>query len=462
MLTLFSGGKHRDCSGTTRRDFLRVGTLGIGGLSLPWLMQQQAQAAGGESFIRDKSVVFLYLNGGPSHIETWEPKMTAPVEFRSMTGEVKTSLPGVTFGGTFPKLAAHADKVAVVRSFSSGTGNHKAGTVRILSGGSRDSDRDTKGYGLGAAYARLRGSNHPETGIPTFTQFIDESGERAYTNGKKRFNNGNNPGELGSAYAAFDPGGKGAMKSNMQLKLSADRFSDRRGLLKQLDKVRRKLDDTSSVGELKRQAFDLILGSARDAFDLKKEDAKTLAKYDTRHMTVGFKAPHPSPLGRHLLLARRLCEAGCGFVAINSPAWDMHKGGNNPGILKGMNTWSPHVDHAVSAFLEDVAARGLSDRILLVITGEMGRTPRINKKGGRDHWGNLCSLMLAGGGWKMGQVIGQSDKQAGRPATDRIGPENLMATIMRTLFDVGKLRVQRGLPSKLVKTIDSTDPIPFL
>lgn len=462
MLTLFNGNKHRDCTGTSRRDFLRVGTLGLGGLSLPWLLQQQAAAATGESFVRDKSVVFLYLNGGPSHIETWEPKMQAPVEFRSMTGEVKTSLPGVTFGGTFPKLAKLAHKVAVVRSFTSGTSNHKAGTVRILSGGSRGSERDTNGYGLGAAYSRLRGTNHPETGIPTFAQFLDESRDKAYTNGTKRFTDGNHPGELGGAYAAFDPGGKGPMKNNMQLKLAADRFSDRRGLLKELDKVRRKIDDTESIGALKRQAFDLILGSARDAFDLKKEDAKTLAKYDTRHMQVGYKDKHPSPLGRHLLLARRLCEAGCGFITINSPAWDMHRGGNNPGIIEGMNTWGPHVDHAVSAFLEDLSDRGMSDKILLVITGEMGRTPRINKKGGRDHWGNLCSLMLAGGGWKMGQVVGRSDKQAGRPATDRIGPENLMATVMHTLFDVGKLRVERGLPSELVKNIDQADPIPQL
>jgi len=462
MLTLLGNGQHRDCSGTTRRDFLRVGALGLGGLSLPWMLQQQAHAASGESFIRDKAVVFLYLNGGPSHIETWDPKMSAPVEFRSMTGEVKTSLPGVSFGGTFPKLAKLADKLAVVRSFSSGTGSHKAGTVRILSGGSRDSERDTKGHGLGAAYSRLRGTNHPVTGIPTFTKFIDISKERSYTNGKKRFNAGNEPGELGSAYSAFDPGGDGPMKNNMQLKLPADRFADRRGLLKKLDSVRRKIDDTESLGELKRQAFDLILGSAREAFDLSKENPKTVKQYDTSHMTVGFKDPHPSPLGKHLLLARRLCEAGCGFVAINSPAWDMHQGGNNPGILRGMRTWSPHVDHAVSAFVEDLESRGLTDRILLVITGEMGRTPRINKKGGRDHWGNLTSLMLHGGGWKMGQVIGRSDKQAARPATDRLGPENLMATIMHTLFDVGQLRIQRGLPSELVKTIDATEALPQL
>ncbi len=459
MLTLFSGGKSRDCSGHTRREFLQVGAMGLGGLTLPWLLETKATAAADVNFVKDKSVVFLYLNGGPSHIETWDPKMTAPVEIRSMLGEVKTNIPGITFGSSFPKIASVADKLCVVRSFSSGTGSHTGGTVRVLAGGTRGSDKDNDGFSLGAMYSRLRGTNHPATGMPTFAQFIDEGTEKSYTNGKKRFIAGNHPGTLGAAYAAFDPSGKGPLTNNMALRMPSDRFTDRRDLLKSLDDVRRKVDKTGSIASYQRQAFDLILGSARDAFDLSKEEKSVVDKYDTSHMTIGYRAPHPSPLGKHMLLARRLCEAGCGFVTINSPAWDMHEGGNNPGIQKGFSIWGPHLDHAVSTFVQDVADRGLSDKILLVISGEMGRTPRINKKGGRDHWGGLCSLLLSGGGLNMGQVIGQSDKTAGKPATDPLGPKDLLATIMHTLFDAGQLRVQRGLPRELIKLVEDNKPI---
>ncbi len=459
MLTFFSGGTSRDCSGQTRREFLQAGALGLGGLTLPWLLQQKARAAATPDFVTGKSVVLLYLNGGPSHIETWDPNMNLPVEIRSMTGEVKTSIPGVTFGGSFPKIGAQAHRLAVVRSFSSGTGSHTGGTTRILGGGTRDSDKDSKGYSMGAMYSRLRGSNDPVTGLPTFAQMIDVTNEASYTNGKKRFEAGNQPGTLGAAYAAFDPSGEGPLKQNLALKMSAERFGQRRDLLAALDRLQRHVDDSGGIGEYRRQAFDLILGSARQALDLTKEDPRIVRQYDTSHMTVGFKAPHPSPLGKHLLLARRLCEAGCGFVTINSPAWDMHEGGNNPGILKGFNTWGPHVDHAVSAFIEDLHQRGLSDNILLVITGEMGRTPRINKKGGRDHWGNLCSLLIAGGGLRMGQAVGQSDRSGGKPATDPYGPQNLMSTIMHTVFDVGVLRVTRGVPRELVSLVEKEKPI---
>jgi uncharacterized protein (DUF1501 family) len=151
------------------------------------------------------------------------------------------------------------------------------------------------------------------------------------------------------------------------------------------------------------------------------------------------------------LLARRLCERGCGFVTVTTNfVWDMHADSNNAGVAEGMRYMGLPMDHAISAFLEDVEARGLSDRILLVCCGEMGRTPRINKNGGRDHWGNLAPLLLAGGGLNMGQVIGRSTRNGGEPATQPVTIQNLVATIMHTLFDVGKLRVQRGLPLQML------------
>jgi uncharacterized protein (DUF1501 family) len=164
-------------------------------------------------------------------------------------------------------------------------------------------------------------------------------------------------------------------------------------------------------------------------------------------------------LGKLLLLARRLCEAGCGFVTVTTNfVWDNHADANNTGVVEGMRYCGVPLDHAVSAFLEDVEERGLSDKILLVCCGEMGRTPRLNKNGGRDHWGGLAPLLLAGGRLKMGQVIGQSTRDAGEPAGEPVRISNLVSTIMQTLFDVGELRVTRGVPAEVLRAA-AAEPI---
>ena len=161
-----------------------------------------------------------------------------------------------------------------------------------------------------------------------------------------------------------------------------------------------------------------------------------------------------------MLLARRLCEAGCGFVTVTTNfVWDMHADQNNAGVEEGMQYMGLPLDHALSAFLEDVHQRGLSDDILLVVCGEMGRNPRINNRGGRDHWGGLAPLLLAGGGLRMGQVIGQSTRDAGEPATEPIEIKHLLATIMHTLLDVGALRTVTGVPSDVSRVITGADPI---
>jgi uncharacterized protein (DUF1501 family) len=208
-----------------------------------------------------------------------------------------------------------------------------------------------------------------------------------------------------------------------------------------------------------QQAVEVLLRGASAAFDLSKEDPKLVRRYDTRHVKVGKKEFRPSTLGRQMLLARRLCESGCGFVTVHSAGWDMHADGNNPGIESGMEMLGTTVDIAVSAFLEDVEARGLSERILLVITGDFGRTPKINKKGGRDHWSRLGTLAFAGGGLRMGQVVGESDRTASEPATEPVTPAAMMSTILHTLFDVGQLRLQPGVPRDLLGLIERTPPI---
>jgi hypothetical protein len=280
------------------------------------------------------------------------------------------------------------------------------------------------------------------------------------------------PGSLGSAYSAFDPSGGGQLLQNLELKLPPGRFEDRKSLLAQLDGFKRKMDSTddlASATTFERRAYEVLLKGIADAFDLSKEDPRIISKYDTSHC---FKMPDitryfdmrraSNLLGKQLLLARRLCESGCGFVTVSDCGWDMHANKNSPVKMGALPQMTAQVDHAVAAFIEDVAQRGLSERILLVVTGEMGRTPRLNKNGGRDHWANLTTLAFAGGGLKMGQVIGQSDKVAGSPATTRYTPANLMATILQTLIDPSELRLASDAPKNVAQLITDGKPIPGL
>jgi uncharacterized protein (DUF1501 family) len=451
-----------------RRSFLQVGSLGLAGLTLPHLLAAKARAAEARRLFTDKSVILLFLHGGPSQIETFDPKMTAPAEIRSATGEVATRLPGVTFGGTFPRLAALADRLAVVRSFTTGDGNHD---IKPVVG------RATFGANLGSIYARVAGNNHPTTGLPTnallFPRAVDPSTGPAILN----FGRFNATGILGPASAPFDPSAGGNVRNDMRLSIPMGRLDDRRRLLTQLDQVRWQLADARALDGLDRvreQAFRTVLGGVADAFDLSREDARTVARYDTaplvrpenisrRWNNYNHYVDHAKTLGKLLLLARRLCERGCGFVTVTTSfVWDMHADSNNAGVAEGMGYVGRPLDHALSAFIEDVAARGLSDQILLVACGEMGRTPRLDRNGGRNHWGNLAPLLLTGGGLRMGQVIGRSTRDAGQPATPPMRLENLVATILHTLFDVGELRLVPGLPREVAQTMTGWQPIPGL
>ena len=208
-----------------------------------------------------------------------------------------------------------------------------------------------------------------------------------------------------------------------------------------------------------------------DAFDLSREDPRLLERYDTAPLlprsrisekwkNIDHYATNALTLGRQLLLARRLCERGAGFVTVTTSfIWDMHADVNNAPMTTGMEYVGAPFDHAVSAFIEDVEARGLSDKILLVCCGEMGRTPAINKDGGRDHWGNLAPLLLYGGGLKMGQVIGQSSRDGGEPASQPVTTKDLIATIMHSLLDIGKVRLMPGIPPRVLEAMTKGEPI---
>jgi hypothetical protein len=454
--------QHRGC---TRRDFLSVGSLALGGLSLPWLLNAQARAAVNQAVTTGKSVIFLFLHGGPSQFETFDPKMSAPDGIRSSTGEIPTAIPGVTFGSTFEKLAKRADKFSVVRSYRPGDANHDIKPVV---------HKEFMSANLGSIYARVAGMNDAATGMPTTTVLYPQAVDKSTQPGTRNFGDFGSAGAVGAAYAPFVPGGAGNLLQNMQLKIARDKLDDRRQLLAQLDVIKRQIDATGAMDvadKMQEQAIDVILRGVADAFDLSKEHPMTVARYDTAPLVpvenINKKwnnhknyADNAKTLGKLLLLARRLCEAGCGFVTVTTNfVWDMHADVNNAPCAEGMRYMGVPLDHALSAFIDDLEARGLSDKVLLVACGEMGRTPRLNKGGGRDHWGNLGTLLLYGGGLKMGQVIGQSTANGGDPATEPITPRHVVSTIMHTLFDVGLVRITRGVPDDVNRVITEGEPI---
>jgi hypothetical protein len=412
MLNLWGKRTGTDCAGTSRRDFLRIGTLGLTGLSLPGLLRLRSAAAASGRSVKDTSVVWLWLGGGPTHIETFDPKMDAPAEFRSMVGAIKTSLPGVQIGSLLPEIARRAGRMAFVRSFAHGNSGHGGGTHFVMTGTDyppADSGLPPIKPSFGSIAARVRGANHPETGIPTYIRLSGLYGD--------------GPNWLGPAYAPFDVAGQA--RNNLNVSLPLVRLDDRRGLLKRLDVVDRKIDQSGLMAGLDsfdQQAFNLVLGRAKEAFNLEREDPRIRDRYSAG--TAG--------LGANLLLARRLCEAGCGFVTLNyansNQGWDMHN--KMPPQLQQA---CPPLDRALGIFLDDLADRGLAENILLVVTGEFGRTPRINGDAGRDHWGPLCTLALAGGGLKMGQVVGESNAKAEVPKSTPIQPKDLMATVFHVL-----------------------------
>jgi uncharacterized protein (DUF1501 family) len=466
MFTIFDRGHASTCQGHSRREFLRIGSLGLGlaGLSLPELLAVKAAAAEAGDSTDHKAVVLLFLSGGPTQLETWDPKPEAPQEYRTLVDTIPTALPGVQFSKYFPKMAADAKNLAVIRSFASGNGGHTYESV--TTGGNKAK------AAMGAVYASLAGTMHPRTGLPTNMLVLPEAVQDGLKLGSN-FETGalptlTQPGTLGSAYEAFSPAGGSQLKKAMSLTMPRESFDDRQKLLGQLDALRRNLDRSDAMGrtdKFQQQAVDIITRGVTDAFDIRKEDPKVVERYDTSKMfkleesTRWYDMKRSSNLlGKQMLLARRLVEAGCGFVTVSDCGWDMHANENSPKNMDGLKWLAPQVDHAVSAFIQDLRERGLSDRVMLIVTGEMGRTPRLNKNGGRDHYGNVTPLIVAGGGLKMGQVIGRTDSMSSRPTTQAYKPANLFSTVMHFLFDNTKLRLRTDL-NKDVKAVLENDSV---
>lgn len=488
MLTIETSRQPRTRDRIGRRDFLRVGTLGVAGLSLVDLMQLQAASENENgSYLKDRAIILLFLAGGPSQHETFDPKPNGPDTSTSFAGHLATKLPGIRFATYFPKMARLADKLTIVRSFQTHHAEHNGAHKQILTGDLSVKDgKPIHEPGPGPAYASIAGTVNPQTGaprnaiIPPTTRYLPE--KAGFAGAYDSVVEGSRSAWLGTSYDPFEikvPMKAGVPKEkkkrkgqeeepnhlveNLKLQVTEQQLNDRMNLLKQVDQIGRLADSVEANETLtpwRRQALDVLRGQGlRHAVDLSREDPKTLAAYDTEHFRnyrcndkSKFERNGPSigiSLGRQLLMARRLCEVGCGFVTVIHANWDFHARKGIPNIPEGMSVLAPPVDHAVDAFLRDVEARGLRDKILLVITGEFGRTPKLDKNLGRHHWPRLCPLVFAGGGLKHGQVIGQSDTRGGEPATEPITIDDFQATLMNAMFDVGRLRLDSSVPQKI-------------
>lgn len=411
--------QRRPCDGGSRREFLRVGTLGMCGLTLADMLRAQSALGASGLASKPKPVILLFLDGGHSQHETFDPKPEAPADYRSLFGVVKTSLPGVQFSATLPKLAPLAHKMSIVRSLTHTDSDHGGATHWMKTGYSWPPEFLGKAPiipqqspSLGSVLARYRGPVNDATGVPTYVRVLSNHG--GYP--------GDNAAWLGGAFDPFrvrvGSSYGNHMLQNMELKIDPARLADRKNLLTALDTLDRRVDQTGGMegmDDFHRQAVDVIRGQAKEAFDLSQESDQLRASYG-------------KGLGEELLLARRLCERGAGFVTLNNGYWDHHGG-----ILPGIQNLCPPLDQAVAAYIQDVEERGLLDDILLVITSEFGRTPRINGGPGRDHWGPLNNFVVIGGGLKMGQIVGSSDSKGAYPAERPVTPQDYMATIFRVL-----------------------------
>jgi len=413
MLELL-GRRYRTCDGVTRRDLMRIGALGIGGATLPNLLRQQADAAEAGRPVKKKSVILVWLAGGPSHIDMYDLKPNAPAEFRGEFNPIATNVPGIEFGEHLPMQAQIADKLAIVRSAYHTNAGHGMGSQWMLTGWQPTIEvSDNIFPACGAVVAKMQGANDPI--LPAYVNL-----PRMLGLGKAAY--------LGASYNPFapdnDPNSDGFQVRNLKLpgRVDVARLDRRRGLLGTLDTIRRDIDlagDIEGLDRFYRDGLEMVTNDkAVQAFDIKQEDAALRERYGR------------SELGQSCLLARRLVEAGVSYVAIQAGGgWDTH--GDNFKNLK--NNLLPNYDRAVATLVSDLHDRGLQDDVLVMSFGEFGRTPRINPGAGRDHWPGAMSVLYAGGGLKMGQVVGSTDSKAESPTSKPATPGCVLSTMYHVL-----------------------------
>jgi hypothetical protein len=401
----------RFCDGISRRSFLRLGGLAMGGLALPDLLR--AEAAGSSS---DRSVIMVYLTGGLSHQDTFDLKPDSPAEVRGEFKPIATRVPGLDVCELLPNLAACADKYTIVRSLVGQKDEHSSfqSTTGLTMTLSQQQGRPH----FGSVISRELGPRDPV--VPPFIDLFPVMQHRPY--------NSPGPGILGVSHAAAKLSGDD-LELMTKPPVAGDRFGRRVDLLGQFDTLRARLDDAplDRMDSFYRRAFDVLTSDkVAKALDVSKEDPRLRDRYgvgSSKHLGDG------APMWNdQLLQARRLVEAGARCVTVAYGFWDTH--GNNFGHLK---QHLPLYDQGISALIEDIYARGLDDRVTLVVWGEFGRTPKINKDGGRDHWAPVNHALLAGGGMKTGQVIGSTDRLGAYAVSRPIPYVDVLATVYRNL-----------------------------
>jgi hypothetical protein len=405
MLT-FWGRERTFCDGVSRREFLRVGALGAGALGLTLADVLRLEAASPAATVRrgarEKAVIMVYLPGGPSHIDMYDLKPEAPSEYRGEFKPIPTNVPGVQICEHFPRQARMFDKLAVLRAVVGTRDSHSA--HMFLTAYPDNEHRPA----LGSVVSRVQGNGG--NGMPAYVSFDRHREE--------------DPQYLGAGHRPFVPSGPGLENLSLASGLDGERLKTRRSLLATFDTLRRDLDRSGAMegmDEFTHRAFDMITsGSVREAFDLSREDPRVVDSY--------------GKAGKKFLQARRLVEAGVKVVTLSYGGWDTH--GDN---FKQLRRQLPELDNAIASLVEDLHARGLSDDVMVVMWGEFGRTPKVNSGAGRDHWAPVMSALVAGGGLRMGQAIGETDRRAERAIDRPVTEQNIHATIYHVLgIDPGR------------------------
>ncbi|MDP6444671.1 MAG: DUF1501 domain-containing protein [Pirellulaceae bacterium] len=411
------GPRKRLCDGVNRRQFIEVGALSAFGISLPGVLRAALDSRG--KVDSHRSVILIWQHGGPSQLDTFDMKPDAPSEIRGPYQQINSSLPGLPICELMPYHAKVMDKTTVIRSYSHGNGDHWAAAHWMLTGriGANGSDRVPRDPSMGAVASYLLGAR--KSGVPS-TVNINDGGFGFH--GAAYLGVNHNPFRVGE-FSYGNEAGRLPSGSDRSFKmtdgLTADRLTDRVSLLKQFDRIRQDADRATfdSFDDINLRAQEMLLsGRAREAFDLSKEDQKTREWYGP-----GW--------GEQALLARRLVEAGVRFVSLNTGYFDDH--GNIKGALDDKLV---RHDRATGVLIQDLANRGmLDDDVLVVTAGEFGRTPKINKNAGRDHWPQAQSILFAGGGYRHGQVIGSTNDKAEHPTSDPVAPVDFCAIIYHAL-----------------------------
>lgn len=450
MLNIFGPRDRRSqfCDGVSRRNFLKIGGLGAAGLALPRLLSLEAQAGIRNS---QKSVILIYLVGGPPHQDMFDLKPDAPSEIAGPHKPIGTNVPGIEICELFPRMARMMDKFTVIRSLVGAQSNHDA--FQCYTGRSRTDIAPPGGWPpFGSVVAKLQGGAVPST--PPFVSLCYECTHGPY--------NEPDPGMLGVTHSSFRPQGPG--RSDMTLQgITTDRLSDRMRLLSSIDHFRRDVDTSGKMEGMDaftQQAMGMLTSSKiAEALDLSKEDPRIVERYGTGDEVKRIDGNGAPRVPQSFLAARRLVEAGARVVTVNYSKWDWHGGARND-IFSREREDFPVFDKAITALVEDLHSRGLDKDTTVLVWGEFGRTPRISAQVGRDHWPRVAMALMAGGGMPNGQVIGSTDRLGGEAHSRPVTYSEVFATLYRNLgIDVNTVTLDdnKGRPRFLVE--EGTQPI---